>query len=171
MNIDISGLLNCRGAKKRYEVAPDCPFIEVRGRRYAVGFNNDVVIDVENMGDGKLDIEYGGEAVVSIPCARCLEEVGYPISFSGKRRVDIKLDEARGDEASFVAGDEIHTGALVADEIMIHWPIRVLCKDECKGLCSRCGANLNINTCDCEKESADPRMAAIKDIFTQFKEV
>ena len=44
-------------------------------------------------------------------------------------------------------------------------------KDDCKGICSRCGANLNIQTCDCDTTGLDPRMAAIKDIFSKFKEV
>ena len=49
--------------------------------------------------------------------------------------------------------------------------LSVLRKDDCKGICSRCGANLNIQTCDCDTTGLDPRMAAIKDIFSKFKEV
>ena len=60
---------------------------------------------------------------------------------------------------------------LVRNELIVQWPIRVLCKDDCKGICSRCGANLNIQTCDCDTTGLDPRMAAIKDIFSKFKEV
>ena len=49
--------------------------------------------------------------------------------------------------------------------------MKVLCKDNCKGICSRCGANLNKGDCGCDTWVPDPRMAAIQDIFKQFKEV
>ena len=59
----------------------------------------------------------------------------------------------------------------VMQEIILNLPTRVLCKEDCKGICNRCGANLNFETCDCDTRSLDPRMAVIQDIFKQFKEV
>jgi uncharacterized protein len=61
---------------------------------------------------------------------------------------------------------------LVYDEVLTEWPLKVLCKEDCKGICSQCGANLNHETCSCKhEERLDPRMAAISDIFSKFKEV
>ena len=79
--------------------------------------------------------------------------------------------EEKEEDSSFVEGDELDVEELVRNELIVQWPIRVLCKDDCKGICSRCGANLNIQTCDCDTTGLDPRMAAIKDIFSKFKEV
>ncbi len=59
---------------------------------------------------------------------------------------------------------------LICNELLAQWPMRVLCKEDCKGLCSRCGADLNVSPCDCDRTSLDPRMAAISDIFSRFKE-
>ena len=53
-------------------------------------------------------------------------------------------------------GDELDVEELVRNELIVQWPIRVLCKDDCKGICSRCGANLNIQTCDCDTTGLDP---------------
>ena len=47
----------------------------------------------------------------------------------------------------------------------------VIDKEDCKGICRRCGANLNLSECQCPKTEPDPRMAAIQDIFNKFKEV
>ncbi|HAJ39913.1 MAG TPA: DNA-binding protein, partial [Lachnospiraceae bacterium] len=44
-------------------------------------------------------------------------------------------------------------------------------KEDCKGICSICGKNLNHGTCDCDHTDLDPRMAQIRDIFNKFKEV
>ena len=60
---------------------------------------------------------------------------------------------------------------LVYSEILVNWPLRVLCKEDCKGICSICGKNLNHGTCDCDHTDLDPRMAQIRDIFNKFKEV
>ena len=56
-------------------------------------------------------------------------------------------------------------------EILMNWPMQVLCKEDCKGLCPSCGANLNLTTCDCDSTDLDPRMAKIRDVFSKFKEV
>ena len=75
------------------------------------------------------------------------------------------------DEMSWLSGLEIDVEQLVCNEILLNWPIRVLCKEDCQGICSHCGVNLNKETCDCDTSELDPRMAAIKDIFSKFKEV
>ena len=75
------------------------------------------------------------------------------------------------DESDYITGMDLDGDRLVCDEILIQWPLKVLCKEDCKGICSKCGQNLNHGECDCEKGSLDPRMAAISDIFSKFKEV
>ena len=60
---------------------------------------------------------------------------------------------------------------LIFDEVVPKLPSRVLCKEDCKGLCPVCGTNLNEKECGCDRTVADPRMAAIQDIFKNFKEV
>ena len=48
--------------------------------------------------------------------------------------------------------------------------MKVLCRENCKGICNRCGANLNLGSCKCDDAELDPRMSKILDIFNQFKE-
>ena len=74
------------------------------------------------------------------------------------------------DELSFIDGYMLDVDKLIMDEIVVALPTKVLCKEDCKGLCSICGTNLNNHTCDCHKESLDPRMAAIQDIFRDFNQ-
>ena len=83
----------------------------------------------------------------------------------------MKLTDEKRDEAFFIIENKMYPDLLITDEILMRWPIRVLCREDCKGICSQCGANLNYTQCGCEKEATDPRMAAIKDIFSKFKEV
>ena len=91
------------------------------------------------------------------------------------KKLDMKLsDEERVndlDESSYLTGMNLDVDRLVYLEVLICWPLKVLCKEDCKGICSRCGKNLNEGPCGCKEEPKDPRMAAISDIFSKFKEV
>ena len=82
----------------------------------------------------------------------------------------MKLENEDVDELSFIDGYMLDVDKLIMDEIVVALPTKVLCKEDCKGLCSICGTNLNNHTCDCHKESLDPRMAAIQDIFRDFNQ-
>ena len=75
------------------------------------------------------------------------------------------------DHLYIMAGYDLDVDKLVYGEILMNWPMQVLCKEDCKGICSHCGKDLNEGPCSCEQESPDPRMAAIRDIFSKFKEV
>ena len=75
------------------------------------------------------------------------------------------------DENNYIAGYELDVDALIADEMVLQWPMKILCKEDCKGICKVCGTNLNKSTCDCDQTVPDPRMAVFSDIFNQFKEV
>lgn len=134
-----------------------------------------VELTIANTGAKTLEIQCHTELKIAIPCDRCLEEVivDFPLSFV--RKVDMKLtDEERIndlDESSFITGTDLDVDRLVCLEVLMSWPLKVLCSPDCKGICSQCGKNLNDGPCDCKDEPKDPRMAAISDIFSKFKEV
>jgi uncharacterized protein len=130
---------------------------------------------ITNTGNRTLKLEAVGSLTVSIPCDRCLEEVPVEIPLEFERKLDMKLtDEERVndlDESSYLTGMDLDVDRLVYLEVLMCWPLKVLCKEDCKGICSQCGTNLNHGPCGCVDEPKDPRMAAISDIFRKFKEV
>ena len=109
-----------------------------------------------------------------IPCDRCLEDVENTFHITIDRSVNPNT-ESDGiedvDELSFIDGYMLDVDKLIMDEIVVALPTKVLCKEDCKGLCSKCGADLNYGECGCDRTVLDPRMAAIQDIFNKFKEV
>ncbi|RMG65351.1 MAG: DUF177 domain-containing protein [Bacteroidetes bacterium] len=69
---------------------------------------------------------------------------------------EVELDAEELD-TTFFDGEEIDIDHLVAEELFLALPFQVLCKEECKGLCPGCGANLNLEPCRCERGvSASP---------------
>ena len=75
------------------------------------------------------------------------------------------------DEQNYIDGYNLDVDLLIFDEILLGFPLKVLCKPDCEGICKTCGKNLNKESCDCEQSVGDPRMLAIQDIFKNFKEV
>ena len=75
------------------------------------------------------------------------------------------------DESNFIDGYYLDVDKMLYNEILVGWPTKVLCSEDCKGICSVCGQNLNEGICDCEDTGLDPRMSVVRDLFKNFKEV
>lgn len=60
-------------------------------------------------------------------------------------------------------GDAVDVDELVREQILLALPSRNLCREDCKGLCQKCGADLNAGQCSCEQGERDPRWAALAD--------
>ena len=113
--------------------------------------------------------------VLEIPCDRCLEPVKVPFDLDFTKNVDLQetddVQEDELDEKNYIDGFNLDVDKLLYNEILIGWPMIILCSETCKGICNVCGQNLNKGSCDCEDTSLDPRMSVIRDVFKNFKEV
>lgn len=143
--------------------------------RFPVLEKEDVHIVVKHVKNRELMITGEGRLVLEIPCDRCLEAVSTEFILEFTKNVD--LDESSEeqamelDEKNYIDGYNLDVDKLLYNEILIGWPMKILCREDCKGICNMCGQNLNKGTCDCEDTSLDPRMSVIRDVFKNFKEV
>jgi uncharacterized protein len=64
----------------------------------------------------------------------------------------------------FYDGDTIDVTSLVHEHVLLALPIRLLCAEDCRGLCAQCGTNLNVTTCGCAATVAAPRLAVLRDL-------
>ena len=175
MLIDLSRVLTHEGKKLNMTIEPSGgSYVCEMGSFPYVG-KNSVSLMITHTENQVIRLEGEGTITVLIPCSRCLENVEVPISIEISEEIDMKLTDQERieslDESSYIQDKELDTEKLLHNEILIRWPMRVLCKEDCKGICSRCGANLNQGSCDCDTADLDPRMAVITDIFKNFKEV
>ena len=108
-------------------------------------------------------------------CDRCLKPVEQTLALRFDREVfapdTIGSIPDGADDQDFMDGYQLNVEDLLYNEIVMNWPMKVLCKPDCKGICRQCGQDLNTGTCDCDTFVPDPRMAVIKDIFNGNKEV
>ncbi len=100
-------------------------------------------------------------------CDRCATPFSREISFSLDDVVLVTemANEENEDEWVFpLEGDSADLDDIVRTVFVLNLDSKLLCKDDCKGLCCRCGKNLNDGPCDCQKE-LDPRFAALKQLL------
>lgn len=65
-------------------------------------------------------------------------------------------------DVSFYDGDELDVTPLAEERVQMAIPMKPLCKDDCQGLCPRCGQDWNQRGCDCAADSTDPRWSALR---------
>ena len=128
------------------------------------------------------DVDISGEFHTKYhpACDRCLEradeEFVFPIRshmtplYKNDRQREREADEAADVEIikedlefSYYEGDRLHLDTFINEQIVLSQPMKHLCSENCKGLCTRCGVNLNEGPCECKEGRADTRWEALKD--------
>ena len=119
--------------------------------------------------DEVLLLEAKGQTTLSIPCGRCLTPVKVEVQFvlNEKFRHAGEINE----EIETFSGDTIELDDLVKRSIVANIPMKVLCTEDCKGLCPVCGQNLNEKECGCDTTELDPRFASLRALFPMDEEV
>ena len=148
--------------------------ISVGGEKFPALASSPVSFVFTNTGKGRARIEGKADFVFQAGCDRCLKPVEERREVSFTREVwvpDMAAEPSVYEEQPFMEGFQMNVEDLLISEIVTSWPMKILCKPDCKGICPICGRDLNTGTCDCETFVPDPRMAAIKDIFEADKEV
>jgi uncharacterized protein len=108
---------------------------------------------------------------LELQCGRCLEPFRMPFD----EAIDVRYlpaselsseDEREVEEedldTSYYRDDQIDLNELLREQFYLALPMKPLCRDECAGLCSQCGTNLNTETCQCTSQWEDPRLAPLK---------
>jgi uncharacterized protein len=118
------------------------------------------------------------EGNFEVPCARCVEPVGIPLKGefdllfrplgvdSGMAERSISAVET---EIGYYQKDSLLLEDVLREQVLLSLPVRTLCKEDCKGLCPRCGVNRNSQECSCEEGPQDPRWEALADLRERIK--
>lgn len=96
-------------------------------------------------------------------CSRCGEGFDFCHSFKTERPVARNLTADENDE--YILTDEdgfLDLAAVFNDELLLELPTKLLCREECKGLCPKCGKDLNKGSCNCPTKEIDPRLEVLK---------
>jgi uncharacterized protein len=110
-------------------------------------------------------------ASIEVACDRCAAPVivpvdaGFDVTYvpAESQEVEPEATELQAEELSYAVyeGDYLDIDELAREQLLLALPTRQLCREDCRGLCLTCGADLNTGTCGCEQQEVDPRWAAL----------
>ena len=139
----------------------------------------DVSVHLEALNSGIL-VRGTLEGIVTLICDRCAEDYEQKIaanfeSFEANpeneqdHEVNIKASEPFEPLETRIILDAknnlvLDLGAILWEEFLLALPLKPLCSENCQGICPKCGTNLNLSSCNCQKEEGDPRLAILRNI-------
>ena len=175
MLVNLSSVLTEQHKPIEVNVPIEMTTFSISKGEFSITDKGEAYILVKHVKNKELEIQGNARVVISIPCDRCLDDVPTEFELDFVKNIDLDVaDEEQEDildEKNYIDGYNLDVDKLLYNEILIGWPMKILCSEDCKGICNTCGQNLNKATCDCEDTSLDPRMSVIRDVFKNFKEV
>lgn len=130
--------------------------------------------------DRDLHIDGSVDTAVRCRCARCTSEFLRPVSArfdlsyvpqpkgrKEKEEIELKYEEM---DVAFYDGIRLDVDLMVVEQIELALPMKFVCREECKGLCYRCGRDLNEGPCGCGSEGPDPRLSALLEFREKKKD-
>ncbi len=129
-------------------------------------------IEIEQAGSNvRVKGDVKGRLLLS--CSRCLDDFEWevadkfdcvlmlPLGEKGYPEVELSPEDL---DVSFFDGETVDVAQIAVEQIFLQMPIKPLCNPECKGLCPRCGANLNLESCRCPSEAVSSPFEALRKI-------
>jgi uncharacterized protein len=112
------------------------------------------------LAEGQLDVFLDGE------CVRCLASFPLPLTVQPDD-LSFALPQASSEDGEYRISEHgwVDMTLALREQILLNIPFSPLCRPDCKGLCGQCGQDLNIETCDCDTQAIDPRLAVLRDLL------
>ena len=158
MRLDLHEIINIPGKHVAFDYSPDRTeltygsVLEVRPNTRAVG-------EIRNVA-GVLTLTADVEADMHCVCARCLKEFDKHLALHTQAVIADPEDVPEDSDAYFLDGNYADVDEILYTALVLDLDERLLCREDCKGLCDKCGADLNEGPCSCKAE-IDPRLAVL----------
>ena len=175
MLVDLSELISLEGKVIAQDIPLEMKEFKTKLATYKVSDSKPMKFRFTSLGNKKVVIDAELDITLLMPCDRCLEDVHKNIKLDTSLEVNLgDTDITRAlelDEMTYMSGTVFDAEKYAYGEILVNLPMKVLCRNDCKGICNRCGTNLNHGDCGCDTTELDPRMAKAMEVFKSFKEV
>lgn len=181
MRIDLTTLLN--GRKDRIDFDYD---FDLKGTEGAVMLPDEIsvtepvrVVGCVTDKNGCMFLNAKVTVKYHVPCNRCLEDISRILEFDFERMISTESEKSETDEFDvddaveeilYVKESGIDPDLSIIEDVALELPVYNLCNEDCKGLCQRCGKNLNDGDCGCsEKKEIDPRLKKLQKLLDNFE--
>lgn len=147
--------------EEKFEAEEVCLLSPVKAHLELTKAHSEIIIT----GSLKTELEF--------ECSRCLKKyrhvmdvpvnvVYHPVEEIGKDRHELKDDEM---DMGFYQGDELDLQELLREQVTLNIQMKPLCDENCRGICARCGTDLNTGTCSCATKKIDSRLEVLKKLL------
>ena len=162
MVIDVRPILHTPGKRLDFQFELDLSDLEFDGRKPIV---RPVAVEgeVRNTAD-LLELDLTAEAALDAVCDRCGKEFPLDKEVTYRCMLAEELQNEESDEIVLLEDGKVDAGELARAAFILGMDSKTLCSEDCKGLCPRCGADLNLGPCSCKREP-DPRLAALASLL------
>ena len=147
MKINLKQIFNIVGESKdiSYDISAD-ELSDIRGYH----FGSPVAVNgrVHNRA-GVIYLDYSVKFTLLAECDRCLKEFERDYNFDFQHIVVPSLSNNDNDDYIVAEGESIELNDIAVTDLLLQLPVKMLCKDDCKGLCMVCGCDLNESVCNC----------------------
>lgn len=160
MKINMASVINCDGAKLGIEKEFSVGSFEFAGNTYSFEEPVKVTGEIKNIGSAlKIALKVEGE--YTSYCDRCGCDIRSTVTCETEE--DITSNNEDFDSEMFlITGHVLDITGAVESLVYSNLPMRSLCSDDCKGLCPKCGTDLNKSECNCDTTRYDPRFAIFR---------
>jgi uncharacterized protein len=152
------------GEAWRGDVPIEIESLELGGERYSPApAEPESALAITRLTSGLL-FELAFDVTLEGPCMRCLEEASVELAIRAREYQGLGSEASEETTTPYLADDRLDLSSWARDAIALELPEKVLCREECAGLCPGCGANLNVDTCTCPPPELDPRFAKLAEL-------
>ncbi len=168
LKIDVSQALPTVGEKKSFKGAARPMIDEAYDVTFSPGEEVAWMLELRRIAGG-VEITGSINGVITLACYRCLEDFEFPLSLRVREHA-LWLSEEEFEEQDESGLDYMVTDGIldlepvVRDSICLAFPVKRVCDESCKGLCVRCGANLNLEPCGCDTAVIDSRLKPLEEL-------
>ena len=167
MRLDLKDIIHVPDAKKSFQLQVDLSDLDFYGRA-------PITRPVQAEGSvanhaGALVLEGTARSVLDLACDRCGKEFSREKVVALDSLVAQELEDDDNDEIILLEGSVLDLDEVVTTAFVLAMDTKNLCSDDCKGLCAKCGADLNVEPCRCKPE-VDPRLAALAQLLDKETE-
>ena len=175
MLVNLTDIFSSEQKTVTKEVAYEPDTVDVGGISYDIHSKAPIALTLKNIGKGKVLVTAKTSFEFELNCDRCLKPVKHTIDTDIQQEVISpdylgEIDED-AEQTVFMEGYQLNVDDLIYSDIVLNWPMKILCREDCKGICRICGKDLNTGECGCDTFVPSPGLAGIKEIFNANKEV